>query len=281
MNPSIQSKTFIISILAFILAACNNQNTPTKTEEKTTSKISKAYTDVATDCNPIDLTNWKHATKDIFIEQKINIDKVELCQGGKYPIFFTKSFPYDPNSNQTNDYFNNLIGDLTKANGFWPFMLISIEDNVIFKVAKGEDKKISSIILAYIEEEEAERKPQTVSKSEPKVLTDKESLHKVEEKMKALKFHQYDGTKCVEASLNTYIKSLDTLQKRYKIIDKEKIGDVVMDAVIERYDDYGNIEVQGRFIRGKEACEIVYSQLKEEAKNARNSRNKEIDSKYK
>jgi hypothetical protein len=79
-------------------------------------------------------------------------------------------------------------------------------------------------------------------------MIDKESLSRVEQKMKTLKFHQFNGLNCIETSLSEYIKSLETLQKRYKTIDREKIGDVVMDVTVERYDDYGNIEIQAHML---------------------------------
>ena len=53
------------------------------------------YSKITHDCQPVDLATWSHPTRNVLQDEKVKILKVELCNGGKYPIY-TVGLKYDP-----------------------------------------------------------------------------------------------------------------------------------------------------------------------------------------
>src|SRR5579871_3659596 len=88
---------------------------------------SDLYTKIAHDCHSLDLSKWQHPTRTVMENAGVQIIKVELCNGGKYPIF-TVGFKYDPQG-QTDDYFDPLYANMAQANGFWPYSFVDTEDS--------------------------------------------------------------------------------------------------------------------------------------------------------
>jgi hypothetical protein len=70
----------------------------------------------------IDMKNWEHPAKDIFIKYKIEVKSLQLLKDGTYPIF-SVSFP-KALTNENESYFNEAISEIAKANLFWDFELV-------------------------------------------------------------------------------------------------------------------------------------------------------------
>lgn len=89
----------------------------------------------AKNCHPIDLTTWKHPTRQVLLKYHAKILKVELCNERKYPIFTVEahySLWTQPNQKQANSFFN----ELWLANGKWSFALVDKLDNMIYYVER-------------------------------------------------------------------------------------------------------------------------------------------------
>ncbi len=113
----------------------------------TTLAQSDFYTKTAIGCHSLDLSTWQHPTKSVLIDSGTKILKVQICNGGKYPVF-TVSFPYDPRT-ETGDYFGPLYTNLAKANGFWPYALVDQEDNLIIEVTPHKPNKVDVTLDQY------------------------------------------------------------------------------------------------------------------------------------
>jgi hypothetical protein len=87
------------------------------------------------------IRSWSHPAKKVFEKHKIIVNKVELKNGGKYPIFYVK-LPFDPQSFANDEYYNAFYLELLKANGWWNYSLEDEEDGIIITIAW--DKKMQS-----------------------------------------------------------------------------------------------------------------------------------------
>jgi len=87
------------------------------------------FTHLVKDCADVDLQTWHHATRDVLVKRKVVIERVALCNDGKYPVFYVQ-FPYDPQG-QTRDYFGPLYFAMEKANGGWPLSFVDATDNTV------------------------------------------------------------------------------------------------------------------------------------------------------
>ncbi|BBP65033.1 hypothetical protein PHLH5_25740 [Pseudomonas sp. Cab53] len=81
------------------------------------------YTQKTHDCQDVDLATWQHPARAVLEKSGIKLERVQLCNGGRYPIFIGE-VPYDPQG-QTKDFFLPLYEDLRKANGKWPYVLVA------------------------------------------------------------------------------------------------------------------------------------------------------------
>jgi len=90
----------------------------------------KSFTQIAKNCVDVDLTTWKHPTRAALIDHEFKIKKVQICNDGKYPVFYgePKGNPSAPSKN-TNDYFAPLYESVLKANGRWPYSLVYQRDH--------------------------------------------------------------------------------------------------------------------------------------------------------
>ncbi|MCG6576994.1 hypothetical protein EGM97_20050 [Pseudomonas sp. AF32] len=102
------------------------------------------YTQKATDCQDVDLATWQHPTRIVLEKNGIKLERVQLCNGGRYPIFLGE-VPYDPQG-QTKDFFLPLYEQLRKANGKWPYVLVANNYGEMVYVSYPQSDSIS---LAY------------------------------------------------------------------------------------------------------------------------------------
>ncbi|MGY2374280.1 hypothetical protein ACW9IB_07210 [Pseudomonas sp. SDO524_S393] len=99
------------------------------------------YRDTAHDCHDVDLATWQHPTRTLLEKKGFQLDRIELCNGGRYPIFHGEA-PYDPRG-QTKEFFLPLYEQMRKANGKWPFALVVSSDTVVVYVSYPKDDGIS------------------------------------------------------------------------------------------------------------------------------------------
>ena len=103
-----------------------------------------------------DIVAWNHPVKAVFAEHKIPLYKVELLKNKTYPIFFV-SLPYDPQSSETSDYYNQLYAELLETNGWWSFALNDNRDNILIKVNWDKTKKEMSLDYVPLENSSSEK----------------------------------------------------------------------------------------------------------------------------
>jgi hypothetical protein len=120
----------------FLLAVASSVSVSNAASATSLDKT-QLYTVQTHGCQAIALQGWAHPTRRVLTTAGVGIAKVELCNGGKYPIF-TVHFKYDPQG-QTDDYFNPLYAKMAEANSFWPFSFVDLDDDVIVDV--GVDSK--------------------------------------------------------------------------------------------------------------------------------------------
>ncbi len=75
------------------------------------------------------IQTWKHPVKEVFQKHKVKLHKIELLNNKTYPVFYV-TFPYDPHVKHNKPYFISLYYDTLKANGFWKYSFISLDDNL-------------------------------------------------------------------------------------------------------------------------------------------------------
>ncbi|MCB1540866.1 MAG: hypothetical protein KDJ25_08450 [Rhodoblastus sp.] len=88
-------------------------------------------------CRTLDLATWSHPTRQVMESQRVDIQKVELCNGGVYPIF-TVALPGEPLVRINDAFFNKLYVRMVAANGYHSFAFVDAGRGVIVYVeAKG------------------------------------------------------------------------------------------------------------------------------------------------
>ena len=90
------------------------------------------FAQVVQDCSPLTGQTWRHPTKAVLAKHKVEIDQVQLCNGGTSPIFYVR-LPYDPQG-KTASYFGPLYKKMRAANGGWPFAFVAVSDNTVVYV---------------------------------------------------------------------------------------------------------------------------------------------------
>jgi hypothetical protein len=85
------------------------------------------------DCKDVDLNSWHHPTRKVLVDRGASIERVSLCNGGKYPVFYVR-FRYDP-MGQTRDYFEPLYAAMGTANGKWPFAFVATSDDLVITLS--------------------------------------------------------------------------------------------------------------------------------------------------
>ncbi|MGU9812650.1 hypothetical protein [Pseudomonas sp. LF052] len=104
-------------------------------------KDTMLYTTTAHDCVDVNLTTWQHPTRTLLEKNNFQLERIQLCNGGHYPIFQVQA-PYDPRG-QTKDFFLPLYEHMRKANGKWPYALVDSSDAVVVYVSYPKDDEIS------------------------------------------------------------------------------------------------------------------------------------------
>ena len=102
------------------------------------------YTSIVHDCHDVNLATWKHPTRSVMEKAHLVPTRVELCNGGKYPVYHT-TFQADPLSSLTDSYFHPLYADMIGANGGWPFSFVDDKYGELINVAmKGKHEITTS-----------------------------------------------------------------------------------------------------------------------------------------
>ena len=72
------------------------------------------------------IEKWNHPTKKVFIDNGFKVEKVELINEKKFPIFYIKA------ENKEAEYIYNeeFIKEVAKANGYWDYKIIFKDDFV-------------------------------------------------------------------------------------------------------------------------------------------------------
>lgn len=91
------------------------------------------YREKARDCRAVDLGSWSHPTRKVMEGNRIEIQKVELCNGGIYPVF-TVGLPGDPMVGINDSYFNKLHARMIEANGSHSYAFVDAGRGVIIYV---------------------------------------------------------------------------------------------------------------------------------------------------
>ncbi|MCJ7958928.1 hypothetical protein NTD89_12080 [Pseudomonas sp. 14P_5.3_Bac1] len=104
-------------------------------------KDTTLYTTTVHDCEDVNLATWQHPTRALLEKNNFQLERIQLCNGGHYPIFQVQA-PYDPRG-QTKDFFLPLYEHMRKANGKWPYALVDSSDAVVVYVSYPKDDEIS------------------------------------------------------------------------------------------------------------------------------------------
>ena len=87
------------------------------------------------------IADWKHPVKKVFSQHKVNINKIVLTKHKKYSIYYV-SFPYDPQSSQTSDYFYQLYAEILAANDWRSYALQDEKDKIRIEINWDNSKKV-------------------------------------------------------------------------------------------------------------------------------------------
>lgn len=112
-----------------------------------TLENTQLYSGTASDCRDVDLAIWQHPTRKVLVKNDIKLERVQLCNGGHYPIFQVQ-LPYDPRG-QTKNYFLQLYEQMRAANGKWPYALVASSDAVVVYVSYPKDDGIALDYESY------------------------------------------------------------------------------------------------------------------------------------
>lgn len=123
----------LIRILALLLATTST----TWARELPRLPQTRLFTAVATGCSDVNLATWQHPAKALLVQKGVIIERVQLCNAGKYPVFHVR-FPFDPQG-QTEDYFTPLYAGMRTANGGGPYAFVATTDTTVVTVRYGGD----------------------------------------------------------------------------------------------------------------------------------------------
>ena len=145
MRPAI-FKLISALLTAFILGATSFACAKSPAEIKATDTV------VITD-----IVAWKHPIKDVLAKNKVQLHKVELTKNRKYPILYV-TLPYDPQSSETTDYFNQLYTELLTANGWWSYALHDEQDKIQIDINWDKRKRLMSMDIVPLQSLAPEKK---------------------------------------------------------------------------------------------------------------------------
>lgn len=95
-----------------------------------------------------DIASWKHPVKDVLVKENIKIIKVELFRNKTYPIFYLEIAPVYEFNAQFAKYFNSLLHEIAKANGYWDFRVVDVKKGLKFEVECDKKNKLIKDITA-------------------------------------------------------------------------------------------------------------------------------------
>jgi hypothetical protein len=110
-----------------LLATSSSAAVPTPDLSSTT-----LYARTVHGCQAVDLTTWQHPVRKVLQAAQAQVVKVELCNGLQFPVF-TVVLPYDVDG-RADPYFHQLYAGLAAANGFWPYALVDLANNLVTTV---------------------------------------------------------------------------------------------------------------------------------------------------
>ena len=94
-------------------------------------------------CLDLDIQQWRHKTRYVIESRKeAHLHWVKMCRNKTYPVFGVK-FDYDPQG-KTDDFFHPLFWDLLEANGYWPYSIVAIDDNLAIHIY--QEKKYELLV---------------------------------------------------------------------------------------------------------------------------------------
>jgi hypothetical protein len=96
-------------------------------------KDTDLYTKTVADCRAIDLSSWSHPVKKLLLKYEMTIEKVELCNGAKYPIFYAR-LKYDPEGD-TQKFYHEAYYSILKSNGNFAYSIVDSRDNEIINIS--------------------------------------------------------------------------------------------------------------------------------------------------
>lgn len=94
---------------------------------------SALYREKARDCRTLDLKTWAHPTRAVMERSRVQIAKVELCNGGVYPVF-TVALPGEPLVGVNDAHFNKLYNRMIVANGYHSLAFVDAGRGVIVTI---------------------------------------------------------------------------------------------------------------------------------------------------
>jgi len=135
-------RSVAIKFFIFTVGIALSFSTVGGSQKRLPLKETQLYTEIATDCQRVDLQSWSHPTKSVLVKREgVILDWVELCNQNKYPIFGVH-FKYDPQG-MTENYFIPLYLDILKANGNWPLSFVILSDDKIINLTSKAKNAIS------------------------------------------------------------------------------------------------------------------------------------------
>jgi hypothetical protein len=95
-----------------------------------------------------DIASWEHPVKDILVGKNIKVLKVELLRNKTYPIFYLEIAPIYEFNSQFAEYFDILLHEIAKANGYWDFRVVDVKKGLKFEVECDKKNKLINDIIA-------------------------------------------------------------------------------------------------------------------------------------
>lgn len=92
------------------------------------------YTQIVKDCHSIQLDDWQHPVRNVLEKSMAKIEKVELCNGNVYPIF-TVYLPSGRSFAEGSKYYNELLENIARANGWWSYAIVDKTNNTVTEIS--------------------------------------------------------------------------------------------------------------------------------------------------
>lgn len=123
-----------------------------------------------------DIQKWNHPTKKVFVDNGFEVEKVELKDNKRFPIFYLNGL------NSEKIYSDKFLKEVAKANSYWSFKLI--EDSKFAEVWIDKNKKIYALktdkeSLKYFYDTNVELKAKQVNTLKLKVISKKDPEDKI------------------------------------------------------------------------------------------------------